>query len=316
MKKQVWIAGIGCVAIGALLMGIGFATHAFDTQRYLESLNLEEKTIALEEEFSSVSFDITYEADLTIRSSAADAYSIQAKNLPADALTVSVQEDTLQVHLNKKLPWYYHISFFNLSVPRAELVLTLPEETYEKISVQNSLGDVKVEQVAANALSLHLQCGDLRVSDLEGESLSLENNLGNIHAQHLTVSKSLSVEDRCGDITLKNIQAEQATQCSVQNNMGENTLSGGTYRNLTVFNNCGDIQLQGTKLLEDCSITCDLGDLSGTLAGAETDYSVDADCDMGDLSIGGAHSGWRQDSASCKLLLRNHCGDIDLEFLS
>lgn len=104
MKKQVWIAGIGCVAIGALLMGIGFATHAFDTQRYLESLNLEEKTIALEEEFSSVSFDTTYEADLTIRSSAADAYSIQAKNLPADALTVSVQEDTLQVHLNKKLP--------------------------------------------------------------------------------------------------------------------------------------------------------------------------------------------------------------------
>ena len=49
MKKQVWIAGIGCVAIGALLMGIGFATHAFDTQRYLESLNLEEKTIALKE---------------------------------------------------------------------------------------------------------------------------------------------------------------------------------------------------------------------------------------------------------------------------
>lgn len=84
----------------------------------------------------------------------------------------------MQVHLNKKLPWYYHISFFNLSVPRAELVLTLPEETYEKISVQNSLGDVTVEQVAANALSLHLQCGDLRVSDLEGESLSLENNLG------------------------------------------------------------------------------------------------------------------------------------------
>ena len=286
MKKQVWIAGIGCVAIGALLMGIGFATHAFDTQRYLESLNLEEKTIALEEEFSSVSFDTTYAADLTIRSSAADAYSIQAKNLPADALTVSVQEDTLQVHLNKKLPWYYHISFFNLSVPRAELVLTLPEETYEKISVQNSLGDVTVEQMAANALSLHLQCGDLRVSDLEGESLSLENNLGNIYAQHLTVSKSLSVEDHCGDITLKNIQAEQATQCSVQNNMGENTLSG------------------------------DLGDLYGTLAGAESDYSVAADCDTGDLSIGGSHSGWRQDSASCKLLLRNHCGDIDLEFLS
>ena len=89
-------------------------------------------------------------------------------------------------------------------------------------------------------------------------------------------------------------------------------LSDSEFSAATIESNTGDIRLKDCTFYQVCTIKSDVGDVKGSLLADVNNTSIDADTDVGSVSIDGKKNGYQVPNALNTLTIRVDTGDIRL----
>lgn len=126
----------------------------------------------------------------------------------------------------------------------------------------------------------------------------------------------ISVEDKLGDIQLKNLSAKHIT---IEEKLGDITLEHIVSKDLAIAQSAGDIEVDG-QLYGNSVVKSSMGDITIHVRGDQKDYRYRVKNTMGDTQIQNrewelscdAEEGNR--SSDNYLQLHSSMGDIDLQF--
>lgn len=159
--------------------------------------------------------------------------------------------------------------------------------TLEKVTVSATFGNVQVEPSENGEVQI---IGDASLFDAtrRGNTLYIEN-----------------VES---DIIL---QIPYTVKLDIKCDMGDAVLYEVAPQTLQVSCDLGSITLFGVSAVNSITLEADVGNIEGTLRGAQTDYEIDVEVDLGDTNLSDSyHSG----SEEIKLTATADLGSIHLEF--
>lgn len=159
--------------------------------------------------------------------------------------------------------------------------------TLEKVTVSATFGSVQVEPSGNGEVQI---IGDASLFDAtrRGNTLYIEN-----------------VES---DIIL---QIPYTVKLDIKCDMGDAVLYEVAPQTLQVSCDLGSITLFGVSAVNSITLEADVGNIEGTLRGAQTDYEIDVEVDLGDTNLSDSyHSG----SEEIKLTATADLGSIHLEF--
>lgn len=182
------------------------------------------------------------------------------------------------------------------------------------ISCVNSSGDVTVAGMTAGEVSLSSEAGSVNLSDLTGETLQLSTVSGDITAQGLDFSESITARTTSGQVTL----GAQTGELNLKGATGDLRYFGTAY---TV----NSTSVSGETLLRcgNCPEKAELSSVSGSLRlvvpdndGFELEYSsVSGDFTTGFPLRGGSAKSDRllYQNGRAKLSMKTSSGDMKLE---
>lgn len=265
--KRFFVICAAAVCLGLLLSIIGAATGGIqsmsklgDKYRWFKAGKADMTYAHLEDgaEFDAIS--VKGVSDVTICSGSSDKTRIHYDE-NYQPPTFHVEDGVLTVDFNQK--WNGVMVDLTAGDSMPALEVYVPEgRTLKYIDIDIDYGDISLEEAKAENIAIKGDCGDMTFENISAGEISIENSLGDISMYALEYDH-LNVEASAGDIK------------------GELLKSKG----LHIENELGDIELQG-ELSGTTEITAESGDVDIETSLKEADYTVDADIEAGDLSLG------------------------------
>lgn len=198
----------------------------------------------------------------------------------------------------------------------------------ESLSLDVTLGDVRIERGKENKITF---------LDIRKEKVNIKQEKGNVTVtvDNPDISKGnrnrndtiivtlkdkqyerIYVEDKLGDIQLKNLSAKHIT---IEEKLGDITLEHIVSKDLAIAQSAGDIEVDG-QLYGNSVVKSSMGNITIHVRGDQKDYRYRVKNTMGDTQIQNrewelsceAEEGNR--SSDNYLQLHSSMGDIDLQF--
>ena len=243
------------LAIGAVMLCVGVVGTAVTGSRYEENADAvtnfdsEVFDVAINGSFDTVDLDIGV-GDLTIERSTDDRAVLRCKNVDRNELDVD-DSDNLRIMYSSGEKWLtYNVD--------TEFVLSLPERRYKSVI-------------------LNLSLGELVVQDMTAESVTLTNNLGKTSVVNCVVS-DLNVDNSLGELNIEDVEADTANiKCA----SGKIAVTHSNITRSGIDSDLGAVTLTDVTG-NDLKVDCDSGETSLTGCVFAT---VDVDSDMDDIKL-------------------------------
>lgn len=300
------IAGVALA--GAALVAVDFRFGEFSSADY------ERNSYVIEGDIGEIGISAG-DYNVTLLPSSDGICRIEVDESEKFKLRYHFEEDHLEIKIVDNRKWYDYIGIFSTE---ADIVLYLPAEEYEILSVATRTGDVKVSEdfsfgIAAVAAStgdinfsakvsvdLSLSCvtGDISVCDIEPENLSASVTTGNIVLENIKASDTISLscntgrievhgseagdiesEGTTGDILLKYVTVEG--QVKIERSTGDVTLTSVVAGSFDILTDTGDVKLNLSDA-EEINIETDTGRVEGSLLTPKTFW---AESDTGRVRV-------------------------------
>ena len=159
--------------------------------------------------------------------------------------------------------------------------------TLEKVTVSATFGSVQVEPSEDGEVQI-IGDGSLFDATRRGNALYIENVESDIILQ---IPDHLKLEIKC--------------------DVGNAVLYEVVPQTLQVSCDLGNINLYGVSAVNAITLEADVGNIEGTLRGAQSDYEIDAEVDLGDTNLSDSyHSG----NGEIKLTATADLGSIHIDF--
>lgn len=184
--------------------------------------------------------------------------------------------------------------FFCFNVKKDKVIVYLPTNYENNITLKNNYGDIKVAKFSDATLDIEEDCGDVFIEEVK--NAKIKNSYGDIEVKK---ALTLDIEEDCGDVDV-----DIASSAVIENSFGDikiDTINNGYVK---IENNCGDIEIKNLELVKDSTIIDDLGNIE---IGYTNDIYIDAKTDLGDVDIRN-----NDRDAEVKLTIENNCGDIEV----
>lgn len=110
----------------------------------------------------------------------------------------------------------------------ASVVLELKDKDYDKISIQNKLGDIDVEGIHAKAMDIDLDLGDIDMEAIYSESFLLNQQCGDIDISGTLLGKS-EIYNKLGSTDVLIQGDEESYQYSIHNTLGDTNVLGNDH---------------------------------------------------------------------------------------
>ena len=251
--------------------------------------------------------------DIQVVSVPGDNISIYYYESENDGYHLSLSEDgRLNMKYWSKGFWqtYFHFDFPVGNVPldtSINVVIELPETYGGSLDLSTVSGDLELADVTGRALTLSSTSGDLELSRTNGESLALTTTSGSIQISECEIDETVFCKNTSGDIQLRDSSAGQDSSFSCTSGDVELTdiTIGGSLDVKTVSGEV-DVDRLAAQTIHLVSTS---GDISGSIEGALTDFSIESDTVSGDNSLPG-----NLQSGSKTLSVETISGDIDIKF--
>ena len=221
-----------CILVGALSV-LSFTCVLGLTS--CSNKNYVNNTHDISENFSNIFID-TKAADVIVLPSPDGKCRVECYEKKNTQHAVSVSDDTLNISWKDGRKWYQKI--FNTG--RVKVTVYLPVQTYNSIVINNTTGDVRVENISAGSLTIDATTGDVSVLNVKSD--------GNI-----------SVDVTTGDINVSRVESKG--NISFVTTTGNTKMSDVSCRDLTINGTTGDVTLSKTVALERLSIDVSTGDV-------------------------------------------------------
>ena len=217
-----------------------------------------------------------------------------------------------KVSLDTPRGWWqdlFQVDFTGENEEQRALHLWLPEDFAGDIEVSTDSGNVEIDPGirVTGGLNCHLMAGKFEAEDLEAGRVSVDTDLGDIAGSGWTVQADAVLKTNAGTIDLEKSTVGGALSC--ETDLGNVETLRVTAASVNLRTSAGEVALE---LLEapDISVETDMGDVEGTIAGREADYTILVNTDLGESSLRD-----RQGETASVLTVTTGAGDVDLHFL-
>lgn len=229
MKTALTVALI-LLVVGALLAGAGWAF----LQKYPAGKDTLRDTVhsyGVDQAPSSINIT-TLDSSVEIRPIEGDEWFVVCKETEGRNHTVELVDGVLTIRQNGDArKWYEYIDFL-VSLQNPSVVLCLPKQAYEALSVHSLSGSIKVQE------------------GFDFSSATLQNVSGSILCNSF-VGGDLNVKNTSGSVQ---ISGGVNGQLDVQNGSGSIQIKGATPTRATIKNISGSIDLIDVVCKEECKI--------------------------------------------------------------
>lgn len=235
------------------------------------------------------SIDVRYQnADIAVTISP-DAEKIAVKypvRTDADgkqtAVTLKTEDGTL--YIAESDDNFQPVSWFFGSIPPVEIVL--PAAEYSSLHLQTDTGDIRVTDVtAAQDIVLQTDTGDIELTGGNAANIAATADTGDIRLSDVTATQKITLKSDVGDLTLNSVSAAEIEAGADTGNISVSGVGAGTI-----------------------TLATDTGDIRGTIAGKQNDYTISVQTDTGSANLQSGGSGANRLTASTDV------GDIELYF--
>lgn len=299
MKHHIQIIiGCGLISVGLICSVVGIACGGLDYEKYLKTMNLEDRVDTPTEHFSSVLID-TESAEVTVKTG--DSLSIAASAVETDGYSVTVENDMLQVK-QQRTDGNITLGF----EPQAKIEITLLETDYLSLAAAIDFGDCIVQGVAVSTLSLQTDSGDCTISDCTAASCTITVDYGDCTLSDTAIDGTAMVTLDCGDLEIENTTIQKGLK--LESDYGDVAASGVDFGYLEAKLSCGDLTLEscnGSQDTGNSTLYADYGDMVCTNTVL---YDAEFQLDKGDLMLSGS-------ALYGTSLIQMELGDLEINLL-
>ncbi|XID92613.1 DUF4097 family beta strand repeat-containing protein [Paenibacillaceae bacterium WGS1546] len=226
MRKAPNIAKIVAIAVlAAAITGCGEATSAVSNFAIGEGSGSGELVSLEKKEFERGEFDKLdvrteamevyveagpvdkAEVELLVDDTIENKFQFDAK-VQSGALTVKVEEGTKSINLSRKG-----------QAGERKLRITLPDEVYKHIRIQNNFGQVQADDVRAEAVDIKVDAGKIGVNRGSG-ALKLAANAGEIVVQGIRLEHDVQAKTDVGEIAIHLAESPKEADLRLKSEVG------------------------------------------------------------------------------------------------
>lgn len=273
---KIWlIAASSLVLIGGIIFGGIMTMLKWDFTK-LSTVKYETNNYKIAGGFKNISIKANT-ADILFVASESQDCTIICYEQEKVKHTVAVEDNTLAIEVKDSRRWYEYIGI-NFDTP--QITVYIPQGEYGALSVKSSTGDIRVENMAIEALKLSVTTGSITVSDITcQEDINISVSTGKAKLSDV-VCKNVVSSGNTGDIFLQNVIASE--KISIKKSTGNVRLEHADAAEIFVKTDTGNVT--GTLLSDKVFITqTDTGKISvpKTTSGGRCEINTDT----GDIKI-------------------------------
>lgn len=362
MKKRVIMIACCLLVAGAGLIGIGMAAGGTLEFSYAlggkvitdsDAFDMQTETV---ESFDSIDVKLNGVANsgLKLELIEGDAFSVTFPK-DNDYFTCSYQVENGVLKLETKQKHrlvFFQYNFLNFKGEQKTMQVTVPKDTkLSEVKVVSASGDVLVNTMQADKMSLSVEYGDLSIADCETKSLEVSDESGDVSLSNSNCEKVslalyygklaldqcdldvLAISNESGDVSVKDTNVSDARyklaygDLKLENANGETVninLESGDARLENMILGQLDVKLSyGNLSAENLTVKTLTGSLeSGSaslyMTGKKDAYSLKLTAECGNIKVDGEKidGSYQYDARSTdyKIDLKNEYGDIKIEF--
>ena len=254
------------VVVGCAIAFFGMTSIDFDFDKLATSEEVTKEYTA-EGDFDRIYVDSIL-SEIKLVSSEDDTCRVQYTDSRKLTVSVSVEGGDLKVVQKDERRWYEKIGIF---ITRSEIVIYLPKEEYESLSVSNTVGDVSVQSgFTFGSASVDATTGDVEFYASVKGRLNASTTTGDVEIYGKEIY-DVCVESTTGGIELSSVTV--ANDVRISATTGKVTVSGVTCRQIFAETTTGGVHLDDVVA-------------SGTMKLSTSTGSVRLDmCDASDIYI-------------------------------
>lgn len=239
-KKISLIVAGALIGSGFIFVLIASIMIGFDFSR-LDNTSYTERTFVLDKEFDNIYIN-SISDDIVFKRTNDKSGKVVVFESDDKTYTTKVENDTLNVTAHQKEKWInFNFDFFWNNKSHT-ITIYLPDNEYQKLSVETVSGDVKLAEISFSETEIQTISGDI--------SLTVANDRTKLH----TTS---------GEISLTGNTAGNTEISTVS---GDVTLNSFTADTLNIGTTSGDVHLENTDA-RSIDINTVSGDVTGDLIG-------------------------------------------------
>lgn len=251
---KIWlILAASLVIIGSCLFVFALAKNHWHFAN-LGIVKYQTSTHTVNENFHSLSIEANT-ADIFFSPSHDGTCKVICYEAVNNKFSVSVINGTLTIYAVSEKEWYDYIS---IDSECPTITIYLPEDEYESIYIQESTGDILIENVNANTFDLNVSTGDIYLKNIACKNLFTTGNTGDIFLQDVIGDEKFSIKRSTGDVTFDSCDAKEIF---IHTGTGD---VEGILRSHKIFKtetSTGDIHIPDTTTGGTCEIITSTGDI-------------------------------------------------------
>ena len=262
------------VAVGFVMFVAVMSINKWDFTK-LSTVEYETNTYELTEDFSNIKIDLDT-ADIVFEKSEDDKCRVECYEDVNCRHEVKVEDGTLVISVDDQRKWYHNIS---LSFQGgAKIIVYLPKLEYNKLNINASTGDVRIDCMTFNDMELSVSTGDIVIDSVECvNDIKVKVSTGDVFLTDVTCS-NLNSNGSTGDITLKkviasekfninrstgNVKFEDCDAAEIKVEVSTGSVKGNflTSKIITAKSSTGDVDVPKNTEGGKCEITTSTGDI-------------------------------------------------------
>lgn len=209
-------------------------------------------------------------------------------------LTVTQEGDTLRIVEAEYVRGKINFGPWDFGTLQGALTVLLPQEAYGQVTIDSFSGNVSLEQLQADAVTVTTSSGRISTSSVEADT-------------------KLHLESFSGNHTLENLEARS---CDISSSSGHITLSDGTFDVLTIDSFSGKQEVSRLKIKQRATLESSSG---GILAHDMRAESLRCKTFSGNVTLGACETeqlSVETSSGKVQARLNETPDDIDIETFS
>ena len=195
-------------------------------------------------------------ANVTISPSATGEYGVVLREQENATHTVTVENGTLKVELNRTRKWYENIGL-SFGVPR--ITVTVPQQEYGKISVAVTTGKVSITGLTCTEdVNISATTGNVSLADITCRNLTAGGSTGNLTMKNVLAAGAFSIKHTTGDVHFDGCDAAEISVHATTGNV-EGTLR--TEKVFTADTTTGKVSVPASSSGGKCDIRTTTGNI-------------------------------------------------------
>lgn len=256
-KKIIILAACVFIVVGFILALSALVMLKFDLSK-LNTLDYHITTYPVQDSFSAIRIDVT-DCDVQLLPSQDGTCRVECPESKTSRYTVEVKQDTLTVSQNETRTWYHHIGIY---LGPVELTIYLPQDQYERLSVDSLSGTVSVpDHFSFDNLQVYTTSGSVYLAAQVTEEACVDTVSGELELTG-TQPQALRLQSTSGNVTLTDCDARAIHIETISGNVSAALTSSKTF---SVQSVSGDVRTPQGTTGDLCEISTVSGNITCTI---------------------------------------------------